>query len=328
MTERAAASSTAATAVRPSPSRSSAIGPDAPVIIIDGFCETPPARPKSAAAASKAKSAAGCKTAITRAQFDELANAIRLDMDAATKRQLATFYPKLLVMQREFGQRGLEKDPRVRKSLAFAKLRSEAEETAKRLKEDADNVPQAEIEKYYKDHASAYETSELQRVYIPKQKRQADGKESRAESDQEAMKKEAHALQARAAAGENLIKLQNEAYESAGIVGARPPVYLGKLTANDVPPGQRSVMTVKPGEVSDLIEDPSGYYVFKAMSKGVKSLAQAQSDIGASLAQQKFSEVMQKIEQSVKTELNEEYFPTSSPSAPAAKSLGTRPGGR
>ncbi|MBZ5566953.1 MAG: peptidyl-prolyl cis-trans isomerase [Acidobacteriia bacterium] len=298
------------------------------MIIMNGFCETPPPRPKTAAVASRAKSTAACQTVITRAQFDELADAIRPDMDAGAKRQLATFYPKLLLMQREFSKRDLGKDPRVRRALAFTKLRSEAEEMAKKLKEEAGNLPQAEIEEYYKDHASAYQTSELERIYVPKQKRQADGKESRAESDHDAMNQEAHALQARAAAGENFIKLQNDAYEAAGIVGTRPPVYMGKLTASDLPPGQRSAMSVKPGEVSDLIEDSSGYYIFKVMSTGAKSLAQAQSEIKASLAQQKFTVVMQKIEQSAKIELNEAYFPTSSPGAPAAKSLGTRPGGR
>jgi hypothetical protein len=64
------------------------------------------------------------------------------------------------------------------------------------------------------------------------------------------------------------------------------------------------------------------------MSKGVKPLALAQADIKASLAQVKFTEAMQKIEESVKTELNETYFPTSPPSAPARKILGARPGGR
>ena len=315
------------TAARPTPAGNSTISPDTPVIVIDGFCKTPPPRPKSAPSAS-AKSTSACQTVITRAQFDELADAIRLDMDPAAKRQLATFYPKLLLMQREFAKRGLENDPSVKRALAFTKLRSEAEEMAKQLKGEAGNVPQAEIEKFYKDHASAYETSELQRIYVPKQKRQADGKEDRSESSQDTMKQEAHALQARAAAGDDFSKLQDEAYEAAGIVGARPPVYMGKLTANEVPQSQRSVMTVKPGEVSDLIEDSHGYYIFRVMSKGVKSLAQAQSDIKTFLAQQKFTEVMQKIEQSAKTELNEAYFPTPSPNTPGAKNLGTRPGGR
>lgn len=318
-----APSSTAATAARRSPRTS--VKPDSPVIIIDGLCESRPAR---TAAASSTKDTTACKTVITRAQFDELANAVRPDMDAATKRQLATLYPKLLVMQREFAKRGLEKDANVRRALAFATLRSQAEEMAKRLREETSNATPAEIEKYYKDNASTYETSELQRIYVPKPRQPAHGKDDGKVLDEEATKKEAYEFQARAAAGESFFKLQDLAYKAAGIDGARPPVYMGRVTGSDLPPSQRSVMAVKPGQVADVIEDPSGYYIFKVMSKGVKPLALAQADIKASLAQVKFTEAMQKIEESVKTELNETYFPTSPPSAPARKILGARPGGR
>jgi PPIC-type PPIASE domain len=186
---------------------------------------------------------------------------------------------------------------------------------AKKLKEETNNVPEAEIEKYYTGHQSIYEASELQRIYVPKQRRQADGTESTIESEREAMRKEAHALQARAAAGVDFIKLQNEAYEAAGITGLRPPVSVGKVTENDLPPSQRSVLAAKAGEVSDVIED-NGYYIFKVISKGVQPLAQVQSEIRTVLAQQKFAEALQKVEQSAKTEINETYLPAGSPTVP------------
>src|SRR6202011_1834845 len=165
-----ARSSDAAQASQPTPDNSP-INPDTPVITIVGLCDTSPARPKAATAASEPK-ISSCKTAITRAQFDALANALQANMNSATKLQLAAIYPKLLLMQREFHKRGLEKNPVVKEALAFAKLRSEAEETAKLLKEDADNVPEAEIEKYFKDNASAFEQAELQRILVPKANQQ------------------------------------------------------------------------------------------------------------------------------------------------------------
>src|SRR5947209_12143831 len=49
------------------------IAPTTPVIVVDGVCEKAPAS-KTAAAASKAKTAADCKTIVTKAEFESLAN--------------------------------------------------------------------------------------------------------------------------------------------------------------------------------------------------------------------------------------------------------------
>jgi parvulin-like peptidyl-prolyl isomerase len=310
----------------------SPITPDTPVITIVGLCDTSPAQPKTATAASGRK-VSGCQTAITRAQFDALANALQADMNSATKLQLAAIYPKLLLMQREFHKRGLEKNPVVKEALAFAKLRSEAEETAKLLKEDADNVPEAEIEKYFKDNASAFEQAELQRIVVPKAYPPPTAKDNKQESaksagaqevDADTMKKKAAALQSRAAAGEDFDRLQKEAFESAGMQGPSPGTNLGSLTVNRMPPNHRSVMTLEAGEVSEVIAEPNGYYIYKVVSKSVKPLDQVRSEIKTSLAQQRFADAMQKIEQSAKAELNDAYFPAPAPgAATGARPVGT-----
>src|SRR5919109_2181110 len=114
----------------------SSVMPDTPVITILGLCDS--ARPKSTATSAKQASGAPCKTVITREQFDALAEAIQPNLTTAAKFQLATIYPKLLLMQREFRKQGLAKDPKVQRALAFTRVRSEAEEMAKALKEKAD----------------------------------------------------------------------------------------------------------------------------------------------------------------------------------------------
>jgi parvulin-like peptidyl-prolyl isomerase len=328
-----ARSSDAAQASQPTPDNSP-IKPDTPVITIVGLCDTSPARPKAATAASEPK-ISSCKTAITRAQFDALANALQANMNSATKLQLAAIYPKLLLMQREFHKRGLEKNPVVKEALAFAKLRSEAEETAKLLKEDADNVPEAEIEKYFKDNASAFEQAELQRILVPKANQQPTAKDNKPESpksadaqevDADTMKKKAAALQSRAAAGEDFDKLQKEAFESAGMQGPSPSTNLGSLTVSRMPPNHRSVMTLKDGEVSEVIAESNGYYIYKVVSKSAKPLDQVRAEIKSSLAQQRFADAMQNIEQSAKAELNDAYFPAPAPGdAKGARPMG--PGG-
>jgi hypothetical protein len=330
---RPAQPGTAPSAVRSSANtaKASEIGPNTPVITIHGLCDVTPAPSKPGAASAKAKKVAICKTIITRAQFDQLANALQPNMDAATKHQLAVMYPKLLLMQREFRAMGLEKDPQVKQALDFARLRAQGDEVARKLQQQAEVVSEEEIEQYYKSNSYFFDTADLLRLYVPKQKRETN---AGAETDaaQDAMKKEADALQARAAAGEDFTRLQDEAYVTAGIAGARPPVNMGRLTANELPPNQRAALDLKPGEVSPVIVD-NGYYIFKVISKDEKPLSQVQTQISNIVAQQKFTKLMQQVDQSGRTELNEDYFPaaaagtpTTSPAlfGPGANGLGSR----
>ena len=306
---------------RVAPAKTVAINPNTPVITIHGLCDNVPASAKPEAGSSRHRTTRICKTIITRSEFDALANALQTNMDPATKRQLAADYPKLLLLQHEFRAHGLDKDPKVKKALAFANLRSEAEQMAQRLQNEAAIVPQGDIEQYYKSNGYFYDRADLLRIYVPKEKRTANAGDT-SMSDQNEMKKMADALLARASAGEDFAKLQNEAYEAAGIVGARPPVIIGNLTANELPPSQRSVMALKEGEVSQLIVDQNGYYILKVLSKDVKPIAQVQTEIGSILAQQRFTKVMQQVEQSARTELNDDYFPATVGSSTVPTSFG------
>ena len=318
-----------------------AVAPDTPVIMVTGLCDDTPVRNKNPRGTTVSKTGADCKTVITREQFDALAVALQPEMNSDTRRQLAIFYPKLLLMQREFRKRGLEKDPHFKNSLAFAQLRAEAEWTARMLKEDADHVSAEDVEKSYKENAASYEQAELQRIFIPKAKQQPSAKDNKQEpakspeeqkADEEALKKEADALQSRAASGEDFDKLQKEAYDAAGIQVISPSTKLGTQTANQLPTGHQSVLTLGAGDVSQVIADGNGYFIYKVVSRSTKPLEQARAEIKDRLAQQRFTIAMQTIDRSAKTEVNEAYFPQTSSDGlvrPGNGALGdARPGAR
>ncbi|HWC18743.1 MAG TPA: peptidyl-prolyl cis-trans isomerase [Terriglobales bacterium] len=279
-----------------------------PVITVHGLCDELPSSAKGERASSKRRTTPKiCKTVITRGEFEALANALQPNMDPATKRQLAVDYANLLRLQHQFRSQGLDKDPQVRKALAFAAVRAEAEQMTKRLQEQSAVVTDADVEQYYKSNSFFYDTAELLRINIPKDKRKATADTSAA--DQEEMRSLAENLRARASEGEDFTKLQNEAYEAAGIAGPRPPVNLGKLTANELPPTQRSAMSLKDGEVSQLIVDPNGFFIFKVLSKDVKPISQVQNQIKPIVSQQKYTKLVQQVEEPTRTELNDDYFP-------------------
>lgn len=311
------------------------MSPSTPVITINGVCEKAPAPKTATAATSKAKPAGACKTVITKAEFESLANALQPNMNPATKRMLADRYPKMLVFADAAHKRGLDADPNFKKVLQFYRLQILTQELARSVKENAEKVPDAEIAKYYKDNTAEFEQAELQRLYVPKDKQveaaSADKPEVKSaeqqKADEDALKKEADSLRARAAAGEDLNKLQKEAYEAAGMKGTPPQATIGKLTRNELPVSHRPVLDLKAGEVSQVIAEPNGFYVYKVVSKQTKPLEAVKEEIRTKLAQQKFQDEMQSIESSAQAQLNDAYFgaPPGAPGMPGMPAGAMRP---
>ena len=89
------------------------IPPDGAVITIQGLCDNPPA--------DKTK-ASGCKTVITRAEFEKLVDALAPNMAPPARRQLATRYAMGLVMAHEAHKMGLDQGPRFEELLRVARV--------------------------------------------------------------------------------------------------------------------------------------------------------------------------------------------------------------
>ncbi|HEY7617948.1 MAG TPA: peptidyl-prolyl cis-trans isomerase, partial [Terriglobales bacterium] len=321
---KSAAAGTATKAAKAPTKETSGIAPQTPVITITGVCDTP--------ATKAAKASSDCKTVITKAQFEDIANALQPNMNAVTKRRLADVYPKVLVLAQAARKRGLENDPKFKQVLQFARMQILAQQLSQSVKEDADKVPEEEIAKYYKDNTSTFEQAELMRLYIPKDKQRepvGDNKEDTAKqgeaqkADEEAMKKEADSLQSRAAGGEDFDKLQKEAFDVAGVKGAPPTTKIGKLTRSELPVNHRSVVDLNAGQVSQVLAEPNGYYIYKVVAKQTKPLDQAHDQIRASLAQKRMQDAMESIQEKAKTDLNESYFGAAA--TPAAGPGGTPP---
>lgn len=293
------------------------VPPTAAVITVQGLCSAPAAsaRPGAAKAAPKAAgSTAGCKTVITRAQFERLASALNPEMPIATKRQLAEAYPRLLLFAQKAREKGVDKNPQFQEMLKFATLQLLAQTLTRDLQKKAGDVPQAEIEKYYNDNPDKFQEVELLRIFVPKEKQTAAAAgsaapaKSDAAADQAAMKAEAEKIHSEAAAGGDFQKLQQEAFDAAGIKSQSPTVNLGKITREGLPANHQKVFDLQPGQVSELLDDPGGYYVYKVASKAKVPLDQAKGEIHNMLQQQAFRQEMEAMIGSVKPELNQAYF--------------------
>jgi parvulin-like peptidyl-prolyl cis-trans isomerase-like protein len=327
------------------PDMSASVPADAPVITVVGVCPAQPkavaakgtaAKPATAAKTPAAKtSPADCKTVITKAEFEKLANGVSPNMTPQLKKQLANVLPRLIAMSSEAKKKGLDKSPRFEETVKFAKMQILTNELQRSIQEEGAKVPPAEIAAYYKEHPDTFEQYNLDRLFVPRTKQDNDEEKEekdkdaklseeeqkakqakeKAEADEaeQAMSKLAESLRARAAAGEDIAKLQKEAFDAAGMKIESPSVNLPKVRRTGIPPAHAAALELKPGEVSQVINDSGGHYVYKMNSKDMITLDQAKDEIHNTLQNQRTRELMDKVNSSFKVETNETYFGPGGP---------------
>ncbi|MGH9536934.1 MAG: peptidylprolyl isomerase [Terriglobales bacterium] len=310
-------------ATTPKASAAGSITPETAVITIPGLCDKPaPANSKSAE----------CKTVVTRAEFERLVDTVAPNLAVPARKQLATQYGMALVMVHKAHQMGLDQGPRFQELMRVARIGVLTKELNQNMQDEAGHVSDKDIEAYYRSNQPAFQEIDLQRVFVPRTKQSAenaankdrpatdDARKSQQESE-DAMKKVADSLRARAAAGEDFDKLQEEAASAAEFKG-KPPTKLGKVRRSSLPAAQAEVLELKPGETSQLIASPNGYLIYKVGEKDTLPLDKVHDEIVSTLRAQRIQEALQAIQKSATPELNDKYFAelpdAPSPAKPAA----------
>jgi hypothetical protein len=304
------------------------VGPDDTVITLKSFC------------ADAAQQGDACKTAISRAQFEKVAEALQPGMSPAIRRQLATAYARMLKMSAAAEKRGLDKQSRFDQMMYFARMQILSQELSRALQEESGKVADSDIEDYYKKNEPSYEQATFARIFVPRAKQivpavvkpkpSAPGvkpkatpatatqppTEAQRKAAEAAMTKVAAELRARAAKGEDPDKLQKAAYVAAGLPGNAPNTKMEKVRRSTLPTNHQAVMNLKPGEVSELISDPnSGHYIYKMVSKETLSLDTVKPEIRSVISSQRYRDSMQGFQGNV--DLNDAYFgPTRNPAMP------------
>ena len=328
----------------PAADTANAVPPDAAVITVSGVC------PEQSEAAEKTPTA-DCKTVITKAEFERLAEAVAPNVTPQLKRQLAGILPRFIAMSDAATKQGLDQSPQFAETLKFAKMQILSNELQRKIQEEAAKVPPSEIEDYYKKNPEAFEEFSLERLFVPRNKQvEADSKEdedkdekltgeqkkakeaaekAKAEEGEQAMSKLAESLRERAVAGEDFVKLQKEAFEAGGMKIESPTVTLPKVRRTGLPPAHAAVFELKAGEVSQVINDSGGHYIYKMTSKDQLTLEQAKDEIQKNLQAQRSRDMMEKVNSSFKVETNEAYFGQAGPGTmpPRVPSPRMPPGG-
>src|ERR1700691_381961 len=306
------------------------VAPDDVVITLKGFC------------ADSALQGDACKTTITRAQFDKLAEALQPNMSLAIRRNLGTNYARMLKMSKAAEKRGLDKGPRFEEVMFFARMQILSGGLGKALQEDAGKVSDEDIEAYYKKNERSYEQATFERIFVPRTKQIVNHPPTpndkpgatpapnpaptpeQQKTAEEAMTKVADDIRARAVKGEDPDTLEKEAYADAGLPGSPMSTKMEKVRRTTLPANHLVVMDLKPGEVSVVISDTSGgHYIYKMISKETLPLDAVKAEIRNTISSQRYRDSMQEFQGNV--ELNDAYFGPSKLAPIPPRQRGMRP---
>lgn len=302
------ASTTAATGSTGAPlANPSAVGMDQPVITLKGGCE-----PKGDITPSK-----DCVSNVTRAQFEKLTTALQPDMSTEAKRGFATNFGRLLVFSDAARALHLENDPNVQEIMQFLTNQVLAEGLKRHYMEQFARPSDQQIQEYYNQNSAKYLEATLQRVIIP-HKQDAGDKPKPSEAELTAA---AEKIRQRWIAGEDPAKLQQAAFEAAGLTSASVPnVDMGAKRPGSLPVNQEFVFQLKAGEISQPYSDPAARYIYKAVSVRQVPLSEVKDSIVKTLQQQHLQDKLEEIGKSATPVLNEEYFgPPPAAAAPATE---------
>jgi parvulin-like peptidyl-prolyl isomerase len=128
-------------------------------------------------------------------------------------------------------------------------------------------------------------------------------------ADEAEMKAVADKIQKEAVAGGDFQKLEEEAYQAAGIQDA-PSVEMGLVARAQIPlEYQQAIFGLKDGQVSEVEPAENGWHIFTVMKKQTLPLDHAKGIV----VSERLQNIVEPFLSTIKTNLNEEYFQKSNP---------------
>jgi hypothetical protein len=286
-------------AARPGTVDTANVGPDVPVITVEGFCGTDP----------NAKQKAPCRTVLTRSEFEKLADASGVSGTAA-RASFAAFYIQFSLFAREAQKQGLDKDPVFQRRLEMARIQLLGQVLLQDLQEKSRQFAPGELEKFFRENPALFEQRALLRVFIPNTKfnTQPNGIQQPVPESAPEMKLVAQAIYSRARAGADFETLQKEALDTANLKDEMS-AKLEKISRGQLRQSHKVVFDLKQGEVSALFdEQDEGYYFYKIVSKEIPPFESVKSDVELALEKQRMDTWKKDITEPAKVSLNEHYF--------------------
>jgi len=189
-------------------------------------------------------------------------------------------------------------------------LRNQQEQdlTIQKYKENFDKnvkITDEEMKKYYEEHKKDYYKDEVKASHILISTVDDNGKPLSEAKKKEAKKKAEEVLK-KAKSGEEFSELAKEYSDDPG--SAANGGDLGYFTKGQmVQPFEEAAFSLKPGEISGLVESEYGYHIIKVYDKIDKQLSfdEVKDQIKKTLMEDKYMENIESISKKAKVEKNE-----------------------
>jgi hypothetical protein len=274
-----------------------ALAPSDPVITIHGLC--------TGATSAKEKSA-DCTTVVTKQQFDGIVsslNSIGAPLLPMQRRAVAEGYAAALINYEAAKKAGVERDPRFAEVMRLARMRAMGDMYRELQMEKAMKVTPQQIQAYYKNNPDKFEQLTLRRVTLPR----FNIANLKDEKFAAKAAKVANDVHDRMVKGEDLDKLQKEAFEELGVPNP-PTTSMGPVRRGMYAPEQeKQLFALKPGQVTGVIEQSSAIIIFKLEGRETLTLDQAKDEIKQTLTKQNLEKQEHARSSSVKIEYNSRY---------------------
>lgn len=301
---------------QPQPFNPDNVAPNAPVMTIHGVC------PKDTASASTGSAKAdSCQTVITKEQFNSMLSGMNLAAQISSPAAMRTFaesYSQLLALASEGEKNGAENDPRFQELMKVARIRALADSYRHSLDEKFSNPSQQEIQAYYNENISRYDSFKVERIIVPSIN-PSRTPAARAENEKK-VQQLASDIRERAARGEETQKLQDEVYKILALPSP-PKTDLGMKRRGVLPVAiEKDLLALKPGEVTKLETEMSGFNIYKLRSRDTIPLEYVKAEIVRDLHQKNIEVAIKAVTGNLHPEFNEQFFgPTGRPGGPVLR---------
>jgi hypothetical protein len=280
------------------------VAPNAPVVTIHGVCPKDTASARTGSAKSDS-----CETVITKEQFNSMLSGMNLAAQISSPAAMRTFaesYSQLLALASEGEKNGAENDPRFQELMKVARIRALADSYRHSLDEKFSNPSQQEIQAYYNENISKYDSFKIERIIVPSIN-PSRTPAARAENEKK-VQQLASDIRERAARGEETQKLQDEVYKILALPSP-PKTDLGMKRRGVLPVAiEKDLLALKPGEVTKLETEMSGFNIYKVRSRDTIPLEFVKAEIVRDLHQKNMEVAMKAVTGNLHPEFNEQFF--------------------
>lgn len=244
----------------------------------------------------------------------QMAAAVRSDLKRALNFVLVMNY-----MASEAEKAKLDQASPLKETLEYQRLNALMQAEINQVRNYQFNPSPGEEEQYYKEHPDKYEEAKLKVIYVtfsanPPANPAAGAKKPLTEAEAKAKTEELRKKLVAGADFAELAKENSDDKESAGKGGDFPPLKRSSAYADAI---KQAVFSLKPGEISEPLRQPNGFYLIRLEEKRTPPFAEIRTQLYEELKTKEFNDWMQALQKryEVKVE-NPAYFASKPAAAP------------